>query len=351
MRRMTPILASLAILLAACGTASDGGDGDSSQSTSVEVCTGPGPMTGQVLPKFDPAITETHANPCLTIFNLDSRILDLIPDIELTRVDKFVKGVTTFVNRVKVVSDAASCGYETDRLAIEFYQDIDPQWSVGAVAVIRGDLDEILIEGTPCFLMSQIEDWLPASLVADDSEGGVVAEGPEETFCFDVRRETRSGETFTILWLGSSVGICSRLLSFYDGSDGSPTTSSTNPVPANVTFVSKTSFDGMPWEEFPILLSQGDTQGLRTAPHGKCWDVENGRSVRLVDNATLRGSEVIYSVLVSLVEGKNCNVANQLDENSKLITIPADRGAKETSITVSGGGQMHTLYLAITSDR
>ncbi|GIH44851.1 hypothetical protein [Microbispora rosea] len=108
---------------------------------------------------------------------------------------------------MNAVNDAAECAYETDHLAIGVYHHDATPWSIGMVAVVRGDLDALVDSGV-C--------WLLRRLPFDVSTGFA----PDEFrpyFCADAVTRRSNGYRFTILWIGSSNVMCGSLATIYSG--------------------------------------------------------------------------------------------------------------------------------------
>ncbi|GAA4582540.1 hypothetical protein GCM10023194_17530 [Planotetraspora phitsanulokensis] len=108
---------------------------------------------------------------------------------------------------MNAVNDAAECAYETDHLAIGAYHHEDTPWSIGVVAVVRGDLDA-LVDGGVCWLLKRLELPLPTAGVAPDQIA--------PRFCADAVVRRSNGYRFTILWIGSSNVMCGSLATLYD---------------------------------------------------------------------------------------------------------------------------------------
>lgn len=208
------VLAGLFALLIMLGASSSGcednsgkestsSDGSSSKSdVTAGHCPAPGPKTSRLLPQFDEAETRSQVrvlkDPCLGFVGLLDQVLGLIPEAERSTVDRFTTRLKGFVGKVAKADDIAECGYETDRLAIAIYQDTTYLWSVGVVAVIRGNA---LVDVAACFLLKQIQAPFPHS----------AQRSPRPSFCFGATTPTAEGERYTLIWLGSSDWICSDL--------------------------------------------------------------------------------------------------------------------------------------------
>ncbi len=189
----------IALGAARCGSSSDGSKGDGTATGGA--CRQPGPLTKDLLPTFGADETKTVQNPCLGFVDLLSQVTDLIPTGERRLVTDFTEGVGEIAKKVAKIGDLVECGYEKDRLAIAIYQNHQTVWSIGVVAVVRGDL-QAAVDTSLCYLRKQ----LPLSIPTETYLGG--PEGPTPTFCFDTVRRTRNAENYTVLWLGSSDFMC-----------------------------------------------------------------------------------------------------------------------------------------------
>ncbi|GIG88639.1 SH3 domain-containing protein [Plantactinospora endophytica] len=204
-------LAVAGVVLAGCEpTQQDPPDrnvaGGSESEPESGACPKAGKLTGARLPKFDSDRYVTVENPCLPHAGLVGQVISMIPAAERTgagRATEFVGRLDRFVNRLSVVNDVAECAYRRDRLAMRIFQSRQDRWAVGIAAVVRGRLGAAA-EVTACALIQQI-----ASLGL-----GVRGDGPERdspTFCFNTARDRRSGEDFTVIWIGSSTLVCRQL--------------------------------------------------------------------------------------------------------------------------------------------
>ena len=89
----------------------------------------------------------------------------------------------------------------TDRLAIAVYRQPGYLWSVGVVAVIRGDVGAAF-DVTVCTLLKQLPRAAPETRVR------VRVPGPQWEFCPALIRHERGGETYTLLTVGDSDEMC-----------------------------------------------------------------------------------------------------------------------------------------------
>lgn len=178
------------------GSSSSRGAGTKTQHPPL--CPTPGPLTGALVPSFDPSEITTIRNPCLAFAGLLAQVTDLIPLPDRTRVGEFINGVDTVANRVAKLNDVVECAYENDRLSIVLYQDRSFRWSIGVVAVLRGTFDAVA-ETSACFLLRQL--MIPL----------VKRRQPAPAFCFTANSLRKSRETYSVLWLASSDRMCADL--------------------------------------------------------------------------------------------------------------------------------------------
>ncbi|GEM_PF-2895045 len=229
---LTRLMTGSVVLLVAFGTAGcragdpPGAGGSGGAGGSSGACRQAGPLTRDLLPTFGAAETTTKQNPCFGFADLVSQATGLIPVGDRSSVDDFIRGVDTLVKRVAALADVVQCGYETDRLAIAIYQNHATLWSVGVVAVVRGDLGAAL-DTSVCFLRKQLS---PPGSDASYVSGPA---GPQPTFCFDAVSRTRGGERYTVMWVGSSDFMCWDLTNQLDSGrpEGDGITSTVKAVP------------------------------------------------------------------------------------------------------------------------
>ncbi|MFI7135777.1 hypothetical protein ACIBQ1_59740 [Nonomuraea sp. NPDC050153] len=167
-------------------------------------CPEAGPITRSLLPSPE-GVERIATNPCLGVNGFLGLVLDAIPEQEMAdkaELRKFRTGLTTFTKQVVLVADAVDCAYENDHLAVSVYQDPEYGWSLGVVAVVRGDV-EALAEDAICLLAKQVP-FIP--------DFGVRAEGPPTaTFCADTVLREAQGYRFRVVWLASSDRMCRSL--------------------------------------------------------------------------------------------------------------------------------------------
>ncbi len=173
------------------------------------VCPAPGPITRSQLPAFPSAdgVSVITQNPCVSIAGLAEDALGFIPEGRSQEFKEFRGGLERFITRVNAVNDAAECAYETDHLAIGVYHHDNTPWSIGMVAVVRGDLDALVDSGV-CWLLRRLPFEVTTGLAPDEIR-------PD--FCADAVIRRSNGYRFTILWIGSSNVMCGSLATLYRG--------------------------------------------------------------------------------------------------------------------------------------
>ncbi|MER6009046.1 hypothetical protein [Nonomuraea angiospora] len=167
-------------------------------------CPAAGPITRSLLPSPE-GVERIATNPCLGVNGLIGMALDVIPEQKMAdeaELRSFRQGLRTFATRVTAAADAVDCAYENDHLAVSIYQDPNYGWSVGLVAVVRGDL-EAAAEEAICLLLKQVP-FLP--------DVGFRADGPPAPkFCADAESREARGYKFMILWIADSDAMCRSL--------------------------------------------------------------------------------------------------------------------------------------------
>ncbi len=176
------------------------------QKSKGPVCPTPGPITKSQLPDFPAAdeVSLINQNPCVSIADLADQMVGFIPKGRSAEFAKFRGGLEQFIKRVNAANDVVDCAYETDHLAIGVYQHDNTHWSLGMVAVVRGDLDA-LVDGAACWLLKRVPFPLPTH--------GLVPEEIRPAFCADAVTRKSNGYRFTIMWIGSSNFMCEGLAS------------------------------------------------------------------------------------------------------------------------------------------
>jgi hypothetical protein len=126
------------------------------------------------------------------------QLINQIPTADTPRARAFVAGARFFVARMAAAVNDPSCGYQPGELAIRLYQDRAAAWSVGLAVVATGRLIDVFEERSPCFLGRRIAAMLT---VGADT-------GPDPALC-----DAQPMSGFTVLTLGSTVGVCAHLTS------------------------------------------------------------------------------------------------------------------------------------------
>ncbi|MBE1560881.1 hypothetical protein [Nonomuraea africana] len=184
------------------GGSAEAAEPKASTPPKKSLCPKAGPITRSLLPAPD-GVERIATNPCLGVNGLLGLVMQHIPDDKLDdgEVKTFRQGVKTFASRVTVAADAVECAYENDHLAVSVYQDPEHAWSLGLVAVVRGDA-EALAEDVFCLLLKQVG--------AEPNNG--FAEGPPTPrFCADAESREAKGHNFMILWIADSDRMCQSL--------------------------------------------------------------------------------------------------------------------------------------------
>ncbi|KLL10173.1 hypothetical protein BL254_15555 [Protofrankia sp. BMG5.30] len=202
-------------------TRQNGQNGQNGQDRKPKgpVCPTPGRLTKSQLPKFPSAdaVSVINQNPCVSIAGLADQMIGFIPRGRAGEFAQFRGGLEQFIKRVNAANDVVDCAYETDHLAIEVYQHDDWHWSLGMVAVVRGDLDA-LVDGAACWLLKRVP--FPT--------GGFGFRGekrePDPAFCADAVSRKSKSDRFTVMWIGSSDLMCKSLA--YLANPAQPTPSS-----------------------------------------------------------------------------------------------------------------------------
>jgi hypothetical protein len=219
------LLLPAVLVLAGCRDVSDSADaasvpkaGAASSGTAAAGCGQPGPGVAQWLPRLDPAqpgqrYTTVKANPCLPFSGLLGWVSGLVPEREVTKTAERKAAVSAFHINVKAAADrflqaedGLECGYETDSLAVDFYQDSKNPWSVGLVVVVRLSVRAAVDVGF-CYLGKQLGYDAPP-LTTAPSGGHPLTPG----FCgLAAKPEASNGEDYAVVALGTSNWMCDAL--------------------------------------------------------------------------------------------------------------------------------------------
>lgn len=173
-------------------------------------CPKAGPITRSLLPAPE-GVEQIATNPCLGINGFLGMVLDVIPEQDMASkkaLQSFRTGVTVFAKQVVLVADAVECAYKNDHLAVAVFQDPEYAWSMGVVAVVRGDV-EALAEDAICLLAEQVP-FIPG--VSIRAEGEPVAE-----FCAESVLKEAQGYQFMVVWLADSNTMCRSLTNSIKG--------------------------------------------------------------------------------------------------------------------------------------
>jgi hypothetical protein len=222
LRTLLVVLATaLSLVLAGClepaGTSAGSapGPGTTAAPQPPSDCSAARGKAGALLPPEDDVFRDVSTNPCIPLAELADLVLQLIPagaeDATPARRARFQETVARVsgpllktAGHALSADGVARCGYETDHLAIRFYQQADPYpWSVGAAAVIRGDIDAAA-DITVCYLKGLLPQFAPPSR-------GVTAPEPVWSPCARSSRPTHRGEVFTVIIAGTSDQMCGYL--------------------------------------------------------------------------------------------------------------------------------------------
>jgi hypothetical protein len=170
----------------------------SSGRTSTGRCPAPGPGISKVLPTLSSAGMRTvSTNPCVPFAGLVSDVMGIVTTQDPQKHD-FRPYLTKFVDKIAQADDLATCAYETDNLGIRIYQQEKHSWSVGLVVVFRADIKAPAEIGL-CYLEKSL---------GFRSES---TRSPRFDPCWRATQVTRGGDTFTMLWAGSSDVFCTAM--------------------------------------------------------------------------------------------------------------------------------------------
>ncbi|MGI5127395.1 hypothetical protein ACQEVB_11350 [Pseudonocardia sp. CA-107938] len=210
------LAAAVALLLAGCDPDGDvpGHDPGPSVTSRPKAETGCGSAAGKagaLLPAGTSTFSAVDDNPCIPLADLAGAVLDLVPSDagEATKahraqfrstVAKVSDPLLKAAGRALSANAVAQCGYETDHLAVRLYQQDGYAWSVGAAAVIRGDIDAAADIGV-CYLKGLLPQFAPPS-------PGVTVPPPEWSPCASTSRPIRRGEVYTVIIAGTSDQMC-----------------------------------------------------------------------------------------------------------------------------------------------
>jgi len=215
------LAAAAALLLAGCdpidtatGNASGSGGGATGETVSKPEtgCSAAEGKAGALLPAVDDVFLDAKTNPCIPLAELADLVLELVPagTDEATTANRAQFRTTVArvsdpllktAGRVLAADAVAKCGYETDRLAIRFYKQDPYAWSVGAAAVIRGDIADTIRDVGVCYLKGLLPQFAPPS-------PSVTVPPPAWSPCARTSRPTRKGEVYTVIIAGTTDQMC-----------------------------------------------------------------------------------------------------------------------------------------------
>jgi hypothetical protein len=199
-------------------------------------CRQPSAQTTSLLATLPDADYAATVNPCAAFLDVLGQLESAVPKASdpvgtsdygpsgegdpgqiRTGRTKFHKGLSVVKGRLGTVlaaRDAVQCGYGNDRLALAFYRDRAWSWSVGLVAVVRGDIDAVT-ETAVCTLLRQIP-----GLGSGESDA---AKPPRISFCFQAKSlDPIDGERYTAMWVGSTDLLCDAFAEHYGGAKPDP---------------------------------------------------------------------------------------------------------------------------------
>lgn len=218
----------LPAVLAVAGCRDVGASGDAasipkagamSSTTTAAGCGQPGPGVGQWLPRLNPAEPSQHdirvkENPCAAFSGLLGWVNGFVPVREVEKTVERKNALGAFRDKVKFAADrflqvenGLECGYQTDSLAVDFYQDSKNLWSVGLVVVVRLSVRAAVDVGV-CYLGQQLGvDAPPLSTLRSGGQHPLTP-----GFCGLVGKpEGSSGESYAVVALGTSNWMCAAL--------------------------------------------------------------------------------------------------------------------------------------------
>jgi hypothetical protein len=205
--RLTAAAAAACLLLTGCeptdsGSSSPAAVGQVNAGTTGPtggLCPPPGPKVSKVLPDLTSSgIRTVMTNPCVPFSGLVAAVMGVVTEEEPAR-RSFKPVLEDFIDKIDKANALVECAYRTDTLGIRVYQQDHYAWSVGLVVVIR-DNPSAPFDIAACFLTSSF---------GFRSEGTT---SPRFQPCWKGSRVSRAdGETFTVLWAGSSDVVCREL--------------------------------------------------------------------------------------------------------------------------------------------
>lgn len=162
------------------------------------LCPAPGPKISTALPDLTGSgIRSAATNPCVPFIDLVATVLGVTAEEDAVK-SAFKPALASFIERVNAANTVAECAYRTDNLGVRVYQENDRPTSIGLAIVIRHNV----------LAPAQIFDCYVKSSLNIPQDPGVL---PEFRPCVDGANLTRGGETFTMVWAGSTEAVCGAL--------------------------------------------------------------------------------------------------------------------------------------------
>jgi hypothetical protein len=127
----------------------------SGSASNGDPCGGSSGTTTDLLPHLASTKYRSTVNPCIPFVDAITQVTDLIPAADREKTTDFLDTAKSIGDRLAAVNNATKCAYRTDRLSIGIYQNQSRLWSVGVVAVVRGDIDAVASVAL-CYLIDQI---------------------------------------------------------------------------------------------------------------------------------------------------------------------------------------------------
>lgn len=208
--RLTAAAAAACLLLTGCDP-TDSGSSDSpavaggalkttepTTGPTTGLCPAPGPKISTALPDLTGSgIRSAVTNPCVPFVDLVAAVLDVTAEEDAVK-SAFTPTLARFVERVNAVNTTAECAYRTDNLGVRVYQEDNRPTSIGVAIVIRHNV----------LAPAQIFECYVKSSLGIPQDPGVL---PEFRPCVDGANLVREGETFTMVWAGSTEAVCDAL--------------------------------------------------------------------------------------------------------------------------------------------
>ncbi|MEM7338019.1 MAG: hypothetical protein AAF467_05180 [Actinomycetota bacterium] len=167
----------------------DGGDVEQDQS-----------KTKQFLPVLPSSEVDRTVNPRFAdLGDAIELIEELVPADTETRPLRLLR----FMDRLLVLNDLLQCSYEEDQLAIGFYVDKTYWYSIGLVAVSRGEVLEGATDVAFCWIRSQIG--------GDPDSDPIPDPHPVLQGCFEFEEFVVDDEPYNVFRIASTDWMCDEL--------------------------------------------------------------------------------------------------------------------------------------------